>query len=334
MSTKTLLEARGLEKSFPWRGRRLRALAGVDLEVRQGEWLAVVGESGSGKTTLAHCLLRLTEPDAGEVLFAGTDLLRLKPSELRSRRREFQMVFQGVSDSFDPRQRVGEILAEPLAIHRLAPRSERPQRVEQLLSRVGLAASLAARYPHQLSGGQRQRVGIARALATEPRLLVLDEPVSALDVSVQAQVLRLLQGLQRELDLTLVLISHDLAVVEQIADRVAVFYLGRIVEQGPRRNVLRQPKHPYTAALLASVPVPEPRPERRARQVRGEPPSPIDPPAGCPFHPRCPVVEGEIPEACGGRRPALRSLDEDHLAACHFPLPEGGPGTAPERGGL
>lgn len=325
-----LMSARGLEKTFPWRGRRLQALAGVDLEVHEGECLAVVGESGSGKTTLAHCLLRLTEADAGEVLFSGTDLLALKAKELRRRRREFQMVFQGVSDSFDPRQRVRQILAEPLAIHRLARRDEMAERVAGLLARVGLAESLAARYPHQLSGGQRQRVGIARALATEPRLLVLDEPVSALDVSVQAQILRLLQGLQRELALTLVLISHDLAVVEQIADRVAVFYLGRIVEQGPRREVLRYPKHPYTAALLESVPVPEPRRERRVRQVQGEPPSPLDPPSGCPFHPRCQVVGADVPEICRGRLPTLQTLGEEHLSACHFPLPEGRTSVAPE----
>ena len=323
--------ARGLKKSFPWRGRRLEALAGVDLEVQAGECLAVVGESGSGKTTLAHCLLRLTEPDAGQVCFAGTDILTLKASQLRRRRREFQMVFQGVSDSFNPRQRVGQVLSEPLEIHRLARRDELPGRVAQLLARVGLAASLAERYPHQLSGGQRQRVGIARALATEPRLLVLDEPVSALDVSVQAQILHLLQDLQRDLALTLVLISHDLAVVEQIADRVAVFYLGRIVEEGARRDVLRRPKHPYTAALLESVPVPEPRRERRARMVRGEPPSPLDPPAGCPFHPRCQVAGTEIPAACREHRPELRSLDSKHFAACHFPLPEGVSLNRPER---
>ena len=321
-----LVQARGLRKSFPLRGRQLFALSGVDLEVHEGECLAVVGESGSGKTTLAHCLMRLTDLDEGQVLFDDQDLFALPAKELRRLRREFQMVFQGVSDSFDPRQRVSQILAEPLEIHRLAGRRELAGKVKELLARVGLAETLVSRYPHQLSGGQRQRVGIARALATQPRLLVLDEPVSALDVSVQAQILRLLQDLKEQLALTVVMISHDLAVVEQIADRVAVVYLGRVVEMGPCEQVLRSPRHPYTAALLSSVPVPDPEHRRQRTEVPGEPPSPLDPPSGCPFHPRCPVARTEASVECSAQIPSLGSGAEGHQVACHFPL--GGPELA------
>jgi oligopeptide/dipeptide ABC transporter ATP-binding protein len=313
-----LLAAAGLEKRYPLRRSLLRrrrgsvaALAGVDLEVRRGECLAVVGESGSGKTTLALCLLRLLEPTAGRVTFAGEDLLALPPDQLRRRRRRFQMIYQDPYDSLDPRQRIGAALAEPLLLHRLVPQGETGRRratrrrAVELLAMVGLPPSTAGRFPHELSGGQRQRVGIARALAVEPDLLVADEPVSALDVSVRSQILNLLAELQERMGLTLLLIAHDLAAVEQMADRVAVFYLGRIVELAPGAELFARPLHPYTASLLASVPVPSP--ESAWRRVRGgatlagEPPSPASPPPGCPFHPRCPVAQPR----CRVERPEL-----------------------------
>jgi oligopeptide transport system ATP-binding protein len=322
-----LLAASGLEKTYPLRrtlGRRRRgsiaALAGVELEVRRGECLAVVGESGSGKTTLALCLLRLIEPTAGRVTFAGEDLLALPPGELRRRRRRFQMVWQDPYDSLDPRQRIGAALAEPLLVHRLTPAGKVPRgarrraaraKALELLSTVGLAASTAGSFPHELSGGQRQRVGIARALAVEPELLVADEPVSALDVSVRSQILNLIAELQRRMGLTLLLIAHDLTAVEQMADRVAVFYLGRIVELAPRAELFAEPLHPYTATLLAAAPAPPaavaagaPAGRRRwpARApLAGEPPDPAAPPSGCPFHPRCPVAQPR----CSEERPAL-----------------------------
>jgi ABC-type oligopeptide transport system ATPase subunit len=349
-----LLAAAGLEKRYRARrspfGRRraaVTALAGVDLEVRRGECLAVVGESGSGKTTLARCLLRLVEPTAGRVSFAGEDLLALPAGELRRRRRRFQMIYQDPYDSLDPRQRVGAALAEPLLLHgregtgdggrggdggagswrrrRLAA----GRRTVELLATVGLAESAVRRYPHQLSGGQRQRVGIARALAVEPELLIADEPVSALDVSVRSQILNLLAELQQRMGLTLVLIAHDLAAVEQLADRVAVLYLGRIVELAPRAELFARPLHHYTAGLLAAVPAvpaawmqagaapagpiageaaPPAPAARRHFQARpplaGEPPNPAVPPSGCPFHPRCPAARAR----CIAERPELAPL--------------------------
>jgi peptide/nickel transport system ATP-binding protein len=335
-TAEVLLAAEGLEKRYPLRrspfGPRrgsVAALAGVDLEVRRGECLAVVGESGSGKTTLARCLLRLVEPTAGRVRFAGEDLLALSASELRRRRRRFQMIYQDPYDSLDPRQRIGAALVEPLLVHRLAGRAQgswrrRPaarRRVLELLATVGLPASAADSYPHQLSGGQRQRVGIARALAVEPELLVADEPVSALDVSVRSQILNLLAELQQRMGLTLVLIAHDLAAVEQMADRVAVFYLGRIVELAARAELFARPLHPYTASLLASVPVVawpatpggvrRPRHPRVRSPLAGEPPSPAAPPSGCPFHPRCPVAQVR----CAVERPALLPPASDLAAA-------------------
>jgi oligopeptide/dipeptide ABC transporter ATP-binding protein len=316
-----LLAATGLEKRYPLRRSLLRrrrgsvaALAGVDLELRRGECLAVVGESGSGKTTLALCLLRLLEPTAGRVTFAGEDLLALPPDSLRRLRRRFQMVYQDPYDSLDPRQRIGAALAEPLLLHRLAPRGQTGRRraarrrAVELLAMVGLPASTASRFPHELSGGQRQRVGIARALAVEPDLLVADEPVSALDVSVRSQILNLLARLQERMGLTLLLIAHDLAAVEHMADRVAVFYLGRIVELAPSAELFARPLHPYTASLLASVPVPSPESTwRRARggaPLAGEPPSAAAPPPGCPFHPRCAVAQPR----CRLERPELQAM--------------------------
>lgn len=322
MTSEALLRIEGVSKSFRLDRREVRAVAEVDLEVRRGECLALVGESGSGKTTLARCILGLYELDAGRVVFAGNDLATLAPKELRQLRRRFQMVFQGNSEAFDPRQRVESILAEPLQVHRLAARREIPGRVAELLDRVGLAPSLSARYPHQLSGGQRQRLGIARALATEPELLVLDEPVSALDVSVRAQILQLLVDLRERMGLTMVLISHDLAVVDQVADRVAVVYLGKIVELGPRQAILEAPRHPYTAALLESVPRLDPARARRRGMVSGEPASPLSPPPGCAFHPRCRQAQGDSEKLafCQRRPPELEGETDGHLAACFHPL--------------
>ncbi len=311
-----LLSARELTKTFPTRRGRVSAVAAVDLEIRRGECLALVGESGSGKTTLGRCLVRLIEPDSGRVLFDGEDLLALGTKELRTQRRRFQMVFQDPYGSLDPRQRVGSIVAEPLAIHDRVPRAGRAARVEELLTTVGLDPALAGRYPHQLSGGQRQRVGIARALAVEPELLVADEPVSALDVSVRAQVLDLLAGLRRRLGLAMLFISHDLAAVAQLADRVAVLYLGRLVELAPSAELFRRPLHPYTFSLLSAVPAPVPRRRRDRIVLRGELPSPFEPPSGCPFHPRCPIARPH----CAVEVPELAAAGpESHPAACFYP---------------
>ncbi len=314
-----LLEAHGLVKRFAIRRGALqrtvgavRAVDGVDLEVRPGECLALVGESGSGKTTLGRLVTRLVEPDAGTLRFAGDDLLALRGAALRHKRREIQVVFQDPWSSLNPRLSVGEAIREPIAVHRLAPRREQPARVAELLCLVGLAPELAARYPHELSGGQRQRVGIARALATGPRLLVADEPVSALDVSVRAQIVNLLAELQRRLGLAMLFIAHDLALVEQLADRVAVMYLGRIVELGSCGTVLARPQHPYTVSLLESVPIPEPG-RRAVVGVAGEPPSPAAPPSGCRFHPRCAIARPR----CASDEPVLRPVGGG-LAACHY----------------
>lgn len=318
-----LLELAGLAKEYPVRRGLLRRLQGtvravdhVDLELRRGECLAVVGESGSGKTTLGRCAIRLIEPTAGRIVFDGEDLLALHGAALRRRRRRFQMVFQDPYDSLDPRQRVGAAVAEPLAIHTALDRAGRSRRAGELLELVGLAPELGDRYPHELSGGQRQRVGIARALAAEPDLLVADEPVSSLDVTVRGAVLDLLAGLRERLGLTLLLISHDLAAVGRLADRVAVMYLGRIVEIGRRDDVLLRPLHPYTVSLLSAVPRPEPGRRRSRIVLPGDPPSPLEPPPGCPFHPRCPVARPR----CTTDRPELDTAGEgEHRAACFYP---------------
>ncbi len=293
----------------------VRAVDRVNAALSEGETYALVGESGSGKTTLGRCVIRLIEPTSGQILFQGEDIARLRPRELRRRRRHFQMVFQDPYGSLNPRMRVAQIVGEPLAVHRIVERRDRREEVARLLTLVGLDREALDRYPHEFSGGQRQRIGIARALATRPELLVADEPVSALDVSVQAQIINLLEDLKDRLGLTLLFISHDLAVVQQIADRVGVLYLGRLVEEAPSHRLFTRPQHPYTVSLLSAVPVPVPGGGRTRLVLPGEPPSPTDPPPGCPFHPRCPIAR----ERCATDPPERSPTSTGHSVACHYP---------------
>jgi oligopeptide transport system ATP-binding protein len=312
--TEPLLELADVQKHFPVRdalGRMrgaVRAVDGVSLAVPRGTVLAIVGESGCGKSTLGRLALRLIEPDAGTVRFDGEDLGALSPAALRARRRDMQLIFQDPFASLDPRMTVAAAIAEPLRLHNIVPRAGEAARVAELLEKVGLRPESARRWPHEFSGGQRQRIAIARALASGPKLVIGDEPVSALDVSVQAQVVNLLGDLIREFGLTFVLISHDLGVVRHIADRVAVMYLGRIVEEGPAKQVFTAPRHPYTRALLAAVP----GTGAKAPPLEGDVPSPIAPPPGCRFHTRCPYAEA----LCSEQEPLLEG--GAHLAACHL----------------
>ena len=298
------------------RGDPVRAVDGVTLSLERGQTLALVGESGSGKTTLGRCILRLTEPTSGAVSFDGIDVLSLGAQEMRAIRRRMQVVFQDPAGSLNPRMTVGAAVREPLEVHRIARGAYARTRVEQLFEEVGLDPTLTTRYPHELSGGQKQRVGIARALSIQPEFLVLDEPVSALDVSVQAQVVNLLTELQTARSLSYLFIGHDLAVVRHIANRIAVMYLGKIVETANVDSVYRKPLHPYTVALLSAVPVPDPTVKRDRVALPGEIPNPRRPPPGCPFHPRCPHIRKD--KRCSTEVPALREVEPGRIVACHY----------------
>lgn len=317
-----LLEIQNLKVHFPVRQRWfggtrewVRAVDDVTFSIAPGETVGLVGESGCGKTTLGRAAIRLIEPTSGRIAFEGEDIAAMNQKELRGRRRHFQMIFQDPFGSLDPRRTVSETIGEALDIHRLVhDATARRQRIDALLEDVGLAPSHAARLPHEFSGGQRQRIGIARALAVEPKLIICDEPVSALDVSVQAQIINLLQDLQRERGIAYLFVAHDLAVVKHISHRILVMYLGRIVESGAAGEICRAPRHPYTQAFLSAVPVVDPGSKRQRILLAGDVPSPIHPPAGCPFHPRCPVAEAR----CRSEVPPLRDLAPGHQAACHL----------------
>ncbi len=322
--SEVLLQVENLVKHFPVGGGmfskpagQVRAIDGVSFKLHRGETLGLVGESGCGKTTTGRCILQLERPTSGRILFEGVDLASLSEGELRKVRRRVQVIFQDPYSSLNPRMTIGQIIAEPLKVHGIVQEAAaRERRVQELLEQVGLLAQHARRYPHQLSGGQRQRVGIARALAMEPALIICDEPVSALDVSIQAQIINLLEDLQKRLGLTYLFIAHDLSVVRHISDRVAVMYLGKIVEVADRLALYEEPRHPYTRALLSAVPIPDPAVEatRERTVLRGEVPSPLNPPSGCVFHPRCPIAVGR----CSADVPALRELRRSHLGACHL----------------
>ncbi|MBS0550297.1 MAG: dipeptide ABC transporter ATP-binding protein [Proteobacteria bacterium] len=322
MGKDQLLSVRDLRKHFAVKGglfsrevERVHAVDGVSFDIGKGETLGLVGESGCGKSTTGRCILRLIEPSSGEVTFQGADVMRMSGEALRALRRDMQIIFQDPYASLNPRLTVGAIVGEALEIHGLAKsRRELEERVVQLLETVGLQPDHMRRFPHEFSGGQRQRIGIARALAVEPKLIVCDEPVSALDVSIQAQVINLLEDLQEKFSLTYLFIAHDLSVVEHISTRIAVMYLGRVVEIAPSRDLYDTPLHPYTEALLSAVPIPDPTVKRKRIMLQGDVPNPIHPPSGCHFHTRCPIARPD----CAQRDPVLRESRPGHWVACHY----------------
>lgn len=322
----SLLEVKNLVKYFRVSNEELgvkasvvKAVDGVNFSVEAGSTLGLVGESGCGKSTTGRTLMRLTEATEGEVFFEGRDVLKMNRRELKNFRREVQFIFQDPYASLNPRFTVGEIIAEPLLIHKMGNKKERTAKVKNLLETVGLNPEHINRYPHEFSGGQRQRIGIARALALEPKLIICDEPVSALDVSIQAQVLNLLEKLQKEFGIAFLFIAHDLSVVQHISDEVAVMYLGKIVERTDWRSLYAEPNHPYTQSLLSAVPIPDPdiQAQRERILLAGDPPSPIDPPSGCNFHTRCPIAQ----DVCSIEIPELREIVPGHYCACHFAKP-------------
>ena len=323
-SSSALVQVRGLKKYFPIsqgiifqrKVADVKAVDGLDFEIRKGETLGLVGESGCGKSTTGRTILQLYRPTEGNVVFQGKDLAALKGEDLRKMRRNMQMIFQDPYASLNPRMTVGDIIGEPLEVHNIAKGKDKKARVEDLLKVVGLNPYFINRYPHEFSGGQRQRIGIARALAVQPDFIVCDEPISALDVSIQAQIINLLEELQQQFNLTYLFIAHDLSVVRHISDRIAVMYLGKIVELTDRDALYRNPRHPYTKALLSAVPIPDPLVEEKRERVilTGDVPSPVNPPKGCRFHTRCPIAV----EQCKVDDPAWRDLGEDHWVACHL----------------
>jgi oligopeptide/dipeptide ABC transporter ATP-binding protein len=316
-----LLQVKNLVKHFPIKGGLLqlpvawvKAVDGISFEVARGETLGLVGESGSGKSTVARTILRLIPATSGEVILDGKSVFKASSRDMKRLRRDVQIIFQDPYGSLNPRMSVGEIIAEGLVVHGVGSPQEREAAVNRLLEIVGLRGQHRGRFPHEFSGGQRQRIGIARALALTPKMVIADEPVSALDVSIQSQILNLLSDLQREFNLTYLFVAHNMAVVEQVSDRIAVMYLGKVVEVGPAEELCRDPKHPYTKALISAVPVPDPEMHRERVVLKGDIPSPINPPSGCRFRTRCPIAT----ERCAAEEPLLRPVGKDRIAACHY----------------